>query len=132
MISIDFVGVVFTVVVIAFQYPAYGLIAIVIHELGRIAMALILQGHINSIVAAGAFGAASVSGVDYIISILIALGGPLANYIISSTSGGLELEQRTQFINPQAELKSPFSVINLRLAVISTLFNAWFFMQLGG
>ncbi|CUH94061.1 putative membrane protein [Propionispora sp. 2/2-37] len=120
MIVVDFIGLVFTLCLVGLRYPHYALVAMFIHETGRILMAVFLHQKIDLVVAAGAFGKTVVGETaGSVVMACIALGGPLANYIISVVAGGIEYEKTTNLLNPAARLKCPVSVINLRLAVIS-------------
>lgn len=127
MVAIDFIGLLITILLIGLRYPHYVLMAALVHELGKILMIMFVHGHIDTIIAAGAFGNTVVSNYNNngILDALIVFSGPLANYIVSSTAGGVEFEKTVNLISPAASLKSPFAVINLRLAIISFLFNAW-------
>jgi len=128
MVSIDIIGLFITICVISFRYPQYGLLAVGIHEFGRALMTVFLQGQIESIIAAGAFSTTVVSNSSMLINLLIAFGGPLANFIIGSTSGGVEFERTPHLINPNARLRNPVAVINLRLALISSIFNIFYLL----
>ncbi len=126
MIAIDIIGLFITVFLIGLRYPHYVLLAASIQELGKILMAIFLHGHIDTIIAAGAFGNTVVSNSNSngIIDALIVFSGSLTNYIVSSTAGGVEFEKTGNLIASTACLKSPFAVINLRLAILSFLVNA--------
>ena len=124
MLAIDVIGLLLTTSIVGVRYPHYVLLASFIHELGRIVIALFLHSHIDSVMAAGAFGTTIVSNTKVGTSgLLIIFSGPLANYIVSSTVGGVEYERTANLFNPFAKLKYPFAIINLRLAIISFLVN---------
>ena len=124
MLAIDFIGLAMTICLVGLRYPHYVLAAAAIHDVGRVITALFLSGHIQSVVAAGAFGAASVTELGSPLKgALVVLGGPLACYLASATAGGIEHERTARLINPCAVLDSPFVIITLRLAIISFLAN---------
>jgi hypothetical protein len=126
MLTVDFIGLLITVCLVGLRYPHHVLGAAVIHDLGRILMALFMQGRIETIIAAGAFGATAVSGVKAGgPAILVAFGGPLANYLVGANFGGAVWEKNSRLLHPGAVLKQPFAVINLRLALLSTLVTIW-------
>ncbi len=129
MVAIDMIGLILTICLVGVRYPHLVLLAALIHEFGRIVIAIILHGHIESVIAAGAFGSTIVSHQQgSLISALIIFGGPLANYIVSSTAGGIEFERTAALLNSGACLKHPFAVVNLRLALVSVLVNIWQFL----
>ena len=129
MVAIDFIGLTLTIFLAGLRYPHYVISAVCVQELGRFLMIIFLHGHIESIIAAGAFGAMTVTNYNSgVISLLIIFSGPLANFIVSSTAGGVEFEKTTHLLNPVARLKYPFAVVNLRLALISVLVNVWQFI----
>jgi hypothetical protein len=126
MLTVDFAGLLLTIGIIGLRYPHYVLGAALIHDLGRLLMALLFQGRIETIIAAGAFGTAAVSGVKAAGgAFLIALGGPLANYLVGANLGGAAWEKTSCLLHPGAALKRPFAVINLRLALLSALVTIW-------
>lgn len=126
MLTIDYIGLLITIGLIGLRYPHHVLGAAAIHDLGRILMALFLQGRIETIIAAGAFGAAAVSGVKAgVPPVVVAFGGPLANYLVSANLGGAAGEKNAHLLHPGAALKRPFAVINLRLALLSSLVTIW-------
>ncbi|MDU4962125.1 MAG: hypothetical protein E6X17_15825 [Sporomusaceae bacterium] len=122
MISVDFIGILLTACLVGLRYPGCLLLAVLMHETGRVLMAVFFQGHIDSIVVSGVFSAASVSQIASGTKLLlIALAGPLANYIVSSAVGGVEWEKTNCLINPFAALRHPVAVVNLRFAAVSLL-----------
>ncbi|MBP2649793.1 MAG: hypothetical protein H6Q74_618 [Firmicutes bacterium] len=130
MLSIDVIGLVFTMVLVGARYPHYVLVAALIHDLGRIMMVLFLHGNVETVVAAGAFGTAVASNIkSNWQALLITFSGPLANYIVSATVGGTEYEKTARLLNPLVSVSHPFAVVNLRLAVVSILVSSWLFWQ---
>lgn len=124
MLTIDIIGLTLTVLLIGLRYPQYVIFAAVFHELGRIIMVLFLHENIDSVVAAGIFGSTIVNNFKgSSMNLFITFSGPLANYIVSATAGGIEFEKTAHLLNPFAKLKYPFAVVNLRLAVVSLLIN---------
>lgn len=124
MLTIDIVGLLLTIIFIGLRYPHYVVFAAVIHELGRIIMVLFLHGNIESVVAAGIFGSTVANNFkEGSMYWLVIFNGPLANYIVSATAGGIEFEKTAHLINPFKKLAYPFAVINLRFAIISLLIN---------
>lgn len=129
MVAVDFIGLILTICIVGLRYPHYVLAAAFIHEAGRILMALFLHGQIDTLVAAGAFGIASIGNLGSGAKLaMVVFAGPLANYIVSSTAGGVEFERTTHLLNPFAILTHPFAVVNLRLALVSCLVNIWQFL----
>ncbi|MPN01090.1 hypothetical protein SDC9_148293 [bioreactor metagenome] len=112
-----------TISVISFRYPFYGFAAIFVHEFGRLTMTLLLHTQIQSVTTAGAFSTTIVDHSSVLAIMLIAFAGPLANFIVCSTSGGISFERTPHIIDPRSKLHNPFAIINLRLAVFSCLFN---------
>lgn len=128
MLTIDFIGLLFTIFLAGVRYPVHVLGAAAIHELGRVAMALFLHGHIDSVLAAGAFGATVASNLKSGgPAMLIAFSGPLTSLIISAGTGGVTREKPAGIINPMAAAHYPFAVVNLRLACLSALYTIWNF-----
>ncbi|MEG6585668.1 hypothetical protein [Dendrosporobacter sp. 1207_IL3150] len=123
MVSIDFIGLIITTIAISLRYPHYGIAAMVIHEFGRIAMAVFLQSDVQMLTAAGVFSSATVTATSVVTTLLISFSGPLANFIIGSITGGVGLEQTRKVFDPRSRLNNPFAVVNLRLALFSCLFN---------
>lgn len=128
MLAVDMIGLTMTICLIGLRYPHLVLGAAIIHDMGRVLMALFLHGNIETIVAAGAFGTADVSNLNSVLkNALIVLSGPLVNYMVSATVGGVERERTGNLLNPCAVLTSSFAVINLRMAILSFLVNIWHF-----
>lgn len=126
MVIVDFFGLLLTVIVVGLRYPHYVLIAALLHEVGRIIIALSLHGHIDSISAAGIFGSAQMSNLGgKLVNIMVLLSGAATNYFISSLSGKIGYEPTVSLFNPVSRLKYPFAVINLRLAVLSLFTTLW-------
>jgi len=126
MLTFDIVGLVVTVCLIGLRYPLYVLMASMINGLGQVVMILFLHGHIESVVAAGAFGSTVVSGVKSGgPTMLIIFAGTLSNYIVSAAAGGIEYEKNRHVLNPLSPVKHPFAVVNLRLALLTFLINLW-------
>lgn len=126
MLAVDIIGIAATVFLIGIRYPHYVLVAAFIHELGGILITVFLHGQIDTIVAAGAFGTIEVSNYNAsLIGILILFSGSLANYVASSLTGGIVFESTSRLLNPISNLKSPFSVINYRLCILSCVINLW-------
>jgi hypothetical protein len=77
-------------------------------------------------VAAGVFGSTSAAGLKSGTQILmVALSGALANYVVSSVSGGAAYEKTANILNPLAPARNPFAVINLRMAVLAVVVSLW-------
>ena len=129
MLAIDFIGLAVTVCLVGLRYPHYVVVAALIHDFGRVIMTLFFHGEIESLVAAGAFSTTTVSNLGSDLKLaLVIFSGPLANYIVSATVGGVEFERTAALVSPFAVLTHPFAVINLRLAIISCLVNIWQFV----
>ncbi|MBP2653523.1 MAG: hypothetical protein H6Q73_1092 [Firmicutes bacterium] len=130
MLAVDIVGLVFTICLVGARYPHYVLIAATIHEIGRIMMTLFLHDNIGTVIAAGAFGTTVASNLkSNWHGILITFSGPLANYIVSATIGGIELETTRRLLNPLGPVRHPFAVVNLRLALLSVFVSTWLLFQ---
>ena len=130
MLAVDVIGLVFTIFLVGTRYPHYVLIAATIHEFGRIMMTLFLHGNIGTVIAAGAFGTVVASNLKSSWhGMLIAFSGPLANYIVSATVGGIESVATRRLINPWVSVGHPFAVVNLRLALLSIVVSSWLFFQ---
>lgn len=124
--AFDIVGVLVTVGIIGLRYPVQVIAASLINGFGQILMIFLLHGHIETIVAAGAFGNTVVSGVKSgAPAMLIVFAGALSNFIVSSAAGGIEYEKTHDVLNPLAVVKHPFAVVNMRLALLSFLINLW-------
>lgn len=120
MITVDLIGILITSCMVGIRYPGYLLLAILAHETGRVILAVFFQGQIDSIMVAGVFSATSVSHLSSgMKTLFISLGGPIANYVVCSTVGGVEWEKTSHLINPFSVLRHPIAVINLRFAVVS-------------
>ncbi len=126
MLAVDLVGLILTVCLTGLRYPHCVLGAAIIHDLGSILTALFFQGRVDAVIAAGAFGTTAVSGVKAgAPAVAVALGGPLANYLVGASLGGAAWEKTSCLLNPGAALKHPFAVVNLRLAILSAAAALW-------
>ncbi|MDD4601828.1 hypothetical protein SDC9_05854 [bioreactor metagenome] len=127
MLTIDFIGLFVTILAIGIRYPHYVVIAVFVHEIGRLLMSFMVNGQLNIISATGAFGTSGINEYDW-ASVLILLSGPLANYIFCAVTGGVYQEKVANIAIPSAKLMNPFAVINLRLAVVSIIVSLWSFL----
>ncbi|SFL80893.1 hypothetical protein [Pelosinus propionicus] len=126
MLIVDFIGIVATTVLIGIRYPHHVLLAISLHELGEIVMAVVFNGQIDTIIAAGAFSTMAVSNYNSsLIGTLLLFSGSLANFIASSLAGGIAFEPTSRLLNPLSALKHPFAVVNFRLCVLAGLISLW-------
>lgn len=129
MLSVDLIGLMFTIGLVGPRYPLHVLAAAAIHDLGRILVILFFHGRIEAIVAAGAFGTAVTSGLKGYPAIVAAFGGPLVSYLVSTGAGGVAWEKTANLVSPAAQVRYPFAVVNFRLAVLSTIASIWQLMQ---
>ena len=129
MLIVDLVGLIVTICLIGFRYPAYVICAAILSDLGRILMILFFHGRIESIVAAGAFGTTFAAGPLSAPSYIIIFSGCMANFLISMAAGGLEYEKTRAILNPLAKVRHPFAVINLRLSLLSLMTGFWQILQ---
>ena len=126
MLAIDLVGLVITICLVGLRYPHYVFCAAVIHDVARVIMILFLHGNLETVVAAGAFGSTVAQGIKTgFPSLLVVFSGPLANYIISATTGGVEYEKTRAIVSPLASVRHPFAVVNLRMGILALLVNLW-------
>ncbi|WP_378955543.1 hypothetical protein [Pelosinus sp. sgz500959] len=126
MLTIDLIGLLITIFMIGLRYPHYVLLATCIHELGRIFATIAIHGQLDSIVTAGVFGTMVINHYDSsLVGTLLLFSGSLANYIVSSITGGIVFDSTKCLLNPLANLKQPFSVINFRLCILSFLVQTW-------
>lgn len=126
MLTIDLIGLLTTVLVVGIRYPHYVLLATFIHGLGQILVVVVAHAQLDSLVTAGAFGTIAASHHNLgVFGVLLFFSGSLANYIVSSLAGGIAFETTKCLLNPWANLKYPFSVINFRLFIISSLVQIW-------
>lgn len=126
MLSVDLIGLLLTACLTGLRYPHCVLGAAVIHDLGSVLTAIFFQGRVEAVIAAGAFGTTAVSGVKTgVPAVAVALGGPLANYLVGASLGGAAWEKTSRLLHPGAALKHPFAVVNLRLALVSALAALW-------
>jgi hypothetical protein len=128
MVSIDILGIILSALFIGIRYPHIAFIAILTHEAGKIFMAILVHKQVNFIIAAGAFGTASFADVGNESGILVMFSGALANFILASMIGGLEYEKTAHLFNPLISLRAPWTVINLRLALLSAVITIWNFV----
>lgn len=128
MVTIDIIGMIISIVFIGARYPHIALIAVLIHEAGKFLMAVFVRQQINLIMAAGAFGTASFVNDSNWCSVLVLFSGALANFILASMIGGIEYERTVNLFNPLASLRSPWAVVNLRLALLSFVITIWNFL----
>lgn len=126
MFAIDLIGLLATIVLVGLRYPHYVLVAVCVHELGRIFTVIFLHAHLDYMITAGVFGTMAVSHHNSdALGLLLLFSGPLANYIASSIVGGIAFEPTTNLLNPLVNLRSPFAVVNFRLCIISCLMQLW-------
>lgn len=125
MLSVDLIGLLFTVGLVGPRYPLHGLAAALIHDLGRVLVILFFHGRIEAIVAAGAFGGAVTSGLKGYPAIAALFGGSLISYLVSCGAGGVAWEKTVNLVSPVAPVRQPFAVVNFRLAVLSALAGLW-------
>lgn len=129
MLVVDFIGLLMTICLTGLRYPHIVLAAGLIHDFGRILMVLFMSGNMESLVAAGVFGTATVTGFTNPINhALVVMAGPLACYLGCAVSGGIDREPTASLIHPCRALKAPVAVIMLRIAIVSFLINIWQFM----
>lgn len=120
MITVDFISLVITNCLVGIRYPGLVLLALLIHEAGKIIAVLFLENQVQGLVVAGVFSTTTLAPMSSDIPpILIALGGPAANYLASSLVGGVEWEKTKALYNPLAILEHPLAVVNFRFAIIS-------------
>lgn len=132
MLAVDFVGLLLTVCLVGLRYPHYALGAAAIHDAGRLLLALFSNGRIEAVIAAGAFGSTAVGGLPAgIVPLAVAMGGPLANYLVSAGLGGWEREPTAHLFHPAAAVRNPFAMVNMRLALLSTIVTLWQFILSG-
>ncbi|EGO63652.1 hypothetical protein [Acetonema longum] len=128
MLTIDFIALLLTACLVGFRYPLYVCFAVIIHELGRLIVTVFFHGQIEAMVVAGVFSTSVVNNMTHgLKGLLIALSGPLANYLASGIAGGSEWEKTADLVNPVSSLKYPFAVIHLRFAVLSLAVSLWSF-----
>lgn len=129
MLAIDLIGFFITILAIGIRYPHYVVLAALVHEIGQLCIAFILNLQVDLIIAAGAFSTTDVSNSNNgVINALTVLSGSLANYIFCATAGGIDQERAMDIVNPSAKLINPFAVINLRLAIVSAFTSMWQFL----
>ena len=123
MVTVDLVGLAVTVALIGGRYPVHALAAILIHEFGKLAAAVFLGGRIEAIVAAGAFGSATLSGTQADLGqVLIPLGGILANLLLT----GAEAVEEWRFIpRLAARVTAPLAMASLRLSILAAAVVVW-------
>lgn len=125
MLSVDLIGMLFTVCLVGPRYPLHVLAAAVIQDAGRILVILFFHGRIETVIAAGAFGTAVAGGLKGYSALVAAFAGPLVSYLVSAGAGGVEWEKTADLISPAARLRYPFAVVNFRLAIIAALVSVW-------
>lgn len=125
MLIIDIIGLVFTVLLVGPQYLHYIVAAVVVGEAGRLLMLLYVGAQLETMVAGGVFDSITAHGAVGIRLLLIYFGGVLFNYFIGMACGGIEQEKLINVLNPFALVKQPFAVINIRLAILSGIYNGW-------
>lgn len=126
MVTIDLVGLAATILVVGLRYPHYVLLATFIHDLSQIFALILAHGQFNYMVTAGAFGTMAFNYNELgIIGFLLLFSGSLANYMMSSMTGGIVFEPTKCLVNPLASLRAPFSVINFRLCLVTSLVQVW-------
>lgn len=130
MLAIDLIGFIITILAIGIRYPHYVVLVALVHEIGQLCTAFILDIQVDLIIAAGVFSTTDVTSNSNngVINALAVLSGSLANYIFCATAGGIDQERAMDIVNPSAKLINPFAVINLRLAIVSVLTSIWQFL----
>jgi len=125
MVAIDIIGLILTVLLMGPRYAHYILAAVVIGEVGRILMTLYVNAQLDALVAGGIMNGITFHGATGISLLLIYFGGVIFNYFIGMACGGIEREKLTHVLNPFAVVKQPFAVVNIRLAILSGIYNGW-------
>lgn len=126
MVVVDFIGLLVSICLLGLRYPHIVLAAAIVHDFGRLLMALFMNGKIETLIAAGAFGTATVTGLnDPMKNALVIMAGPLTCYLASAVSGGIDREPTANLIHPCRTLTAPFAVIMLRIAFVSFCINLW-------
>lgn len=125
MLVVDIIGLLITCCLVGIRYPLHVMGAVLIHDIGRIVLTLFFQGHVESVLFAGAFGTVTATEMGVSIHNMIAvLGGPLMCYLASSVLGGVSYERTSCLLSPVAVLTNPLAAINLRLALLSFIVNS--------
>ncbi|HWR54949.1 MAG TPA: hypothetical protein VN462_00455 [Negativicutes bacterium] len=126
MLTLDVIGLIISVFLIGLRYAHYACIAVVIGALGSIMMSLFVNAQVDTVVAAGVFSRMNIQGVNAGLPLfMIYFGGPLVNYFIGMACGGPEKGKLARIVNPFAKVRYPFAVTNIRLAILSMLYNGW-------
>jgi hypothetical protein len=126
MLAFDIIGLIFTVLLVGPRYGLYVLSAVVIGEIGQILMTLYMNAQIDAVVTGGIFGGATFHGIQGGVPVLlIYFSGAIFNYFVGTAFGGIELEKFNNIVNPFANVKKPFAVVNIRLAIWSGLYSGW-------
>ena len=128
MIFLDVLGFITSICLAGIRYPQLVILAGCINTAGILLTGAVFHEQINYVIAAGAFsvGVFSKENTGF-LNHLLSFSGVFANYIIMSIGHGIEKESTLHLLNPVAQLHAPLSVINMRVAIISFVFNLWNF-----
>lgn len=130
MLALDIIGLMITILLVGPRYVHYVLIAASMGEFGRIIVSLYVNAQLDAVVAGGIFSAMDIHGVNGKLPILlIYFAGSLVNYFVGMACGGLEKEKLACLFNPFAVVQNPFSIMNIRLAVLSAAYNSWQYLS---
>lgn len=130
MLALDIIGLVITILLVGPRYAHYVLIAAGIGELGRIMALLYVNARLDAVVAGGIFSGIDMQGVNAKLPILfVYFSGPLVNYFVGMAFGGLEKEKFVSLYNPFAVVRQPFAITNIRLAILSAVYNGWQYLS---
>lgn len=126
MLILDVVGMIVSTFMVGLRYAHYVWAAAIIGAVGSVLASLFVNAQVDMVVAAGVFSRITVHGVNAgLPQFAQYFGGPLVNYFVGMACGGLEKEKFWGKLNPFARVSQPFAVINIRLAVLSVIYNAW-------
>lgn len=129
MLQIDIIGLIITIFFLGPQNILYIVLAIIVHELGRILSLLLLMPQLELMVTGGVLNIMIFKVPEpFIFSLLTILAGPFFCFLMGLICKGMNFRnfgfrQLNNLLNPFIKLKKPWAIINLRLALFSAIIS---------
>lgn len=122
-VNVDLIGIFISICLLGIRYPHYVILAALVNFFGFCFGAFLLPEGLDSIITSGVFSVAEAPNIKFAEKAVLILSPPFCNYIASKMLDWTEVKRIKTFLNPLAILNNPFSVINLRFAAVSFLYN---------
>lgn len=129
MLQLDLIGLVLTIFVLGPQNILYTVLAILVHELGKIIALTFLTPQVETVVTGGILNTTIFKTAEpVLVSLVVTLAGPFFCLFMGLMFLGVNFKsfspkQLGKLFNPFIRLERPWAAINLRLAFLSALIS---------